>query len=183
MAAIASVKRQTANGTPARPPRTGSAAALGLAAALALAASVLLTGCRQPKQTPTADGSLAAPGKAASVDRSWLDAAKSCWPQLTQSGYTDEDIARDLIHHLGAAFPTYAALNKKGGDADLSMPIATVLPPDVSQLEHSQTPVLTRGQAVAGTPAQGALVPSTNGNAPPDALCSIRSGIPQGFTK
>ena len=141
----------------------------------------LVVGCHH--QPTTADGSMSKPGQPASVDNSWINAAKSCWPQLAQNGYTNEDIGRNLIHHLSAAFPTYAALSRHGADADLSMPIATVLPPDVTKLENSSTPVLTRGQAVAGTPPQGAIVQSTNGNAPPDALCSIQQGIPDGFSK
>ena len=149
---------------------------------MTLAVAIASTfGCHHQKQT--ADGSLAGPGQPASVDNSWINAAVSCWPQLTANGYTHDNIARNLIHHLGAAFPTYSALSRNGGDADLSMPVTTVLAPDVSQLQHSQTPVLTRGQAVAGTPPQGAIVQTTNGNAPPDALCSIQQGIPQGFSK
>ncbi len=138
-------------------------------------------GCQHQKQT--ANGSMAGPGKPASVDNSWINAAKSCWPQLAANGYNPDDIARNLIHHLGSAFPTYSALNREGGDADLSMPITTVLAPNAGLLQHSQTPVLTRGQAVAGTPPGGAIVQSTNGNAPPDALCSVQTGIPQGFSK
>ena len=147
---------------------------------VALALSTV-TGCHH--QPTTADGSMAGPGKAASVDNSWINAARSCWPQLAQSGYTRDDIGRNLIHHLGNAFPAYSALGNKGTDADLSMPIATVLPPDVTKLENSSTPVLTRGQAVAGTPPGGAIVQSTHGNAPPDALCSIQAGLPEGFSK
>ncbi len=147
----------------------------------ALTTALLTTGCHRQKQT--ADGSMAAPGKPASVDNSWVSAARSCWPDLAKNGYTQEQIASNLLHHLGSAFPSYIALNRNGADADLSMPITTVLPPDIGQLEHSQTPVLTRGQAVAGTPPQGAIVQNTNGNAPPDALCSIQPGLPQGFTR
>ncbi len=143
--------------------------------------SLLVTGCHRQKQTAT--GSLAGPGKPASVDNSWINAARSCWPQLAQNGYGNDDIARNLIHHLGAALPTYAALSRNGGDADLSMPIDSVLPPDVTKLDHSRTPVLTRGQAVAGTPPGSAAVAHTDGSAPPDALCSIQPGIPQGFSK
>ena len=85
---------------------------------------------------------MAGPGKPASVDNSWLNAARSCWLGLAKNGYTDQDLSRNLIHHLGAAFPGYGALTSNGADADLSMPITTVLAPDASQLEHSQTPVL-----------------------------------------
>ena len=139
------------------------------------------TGCRHQPQT--ADGSMAKPGQPASVDNSWINAARSCWPQLAGNGYSNDDIGRNLIHHLGAAFPTYAALSSNGADADLSMPIATVLAPDVSKLQNSATPVLTRGQAVAGVGPGGAIVQSTRGDVPPDALCSIQTGLPQGFSK
>ena len=147
---------------------------------LALAFPLVL-GCHRQKQT--ADGSMATPGQPASVDNSWLNAAKACWPDLTKNGYSNDDLSRNLIHHLGAAFPTYSVLTSNGADADLSMPITTVLAPDVSKLENSSTPVLTRGQAVAGVGPQGALVQNTHGNAPPDALCSIQTGLPQGFSK
>ena len=117
------------------------------------------------------------------MDNSWRSIAHICRPELAKSRYGDQELSRNLIHPFGSAFPAYSALSSNGADADLSMPITTVFAPDVSQLEHSQTPVLTRGQAVAGTPPQGALVQRTNGNAPPDALCSIQTGIPQGFSK
>ncbi len=87
------------------------------------------------------------------------------------------------MDHLGAAFPTYSAIDKNDASAELSLPITTILPPDVTRLENSSTPVLTRGQAVAGTPPQQAIVQNTHGNAPPDSLCSIQPGIPQAFTK
>ena len=141
----------------------------------------LLGGCHQQKRTAT--GSMALPGKPASVDNTWINAAKSCWPQLAANGYTNQDVASNLLHHLGAAFPTYGALNGNHGDADLSMPITTVLPPDASKLDHSRSPVLNRGQAVAGTPPQRAVASSTDGSVPPDALCSVQNGIPQGFSK
>lgn len=149
-----------------------------IAASLAL---LYATGCHHQKRT--ADGSIAGPGQANSVDNSWINAAKTCWPDLAKNGYSNDDIARNLIHHIGAAFPAYSALSRNGTDADLSMPVTSVLPPDVTKLENSQTPVLTRGQAVAGVGPQGAIVQNTNGNAPPDSLCSIQTGIPQDFTK
>ena len=147
--------------------------------ALAIVAA-LATGCHQKQ---TAEGSMVRPGQPASVDNSWINAAKSCWPQLDSNGYSNDDIARNLIHHLSAAFPTYAALSPKGADADLSMPVTTVLAPDVTKLANSSTPVLTRGQAVQGVGPQGAIVQSTHGIAPPDALCSVQPGLPDGFSK
>ena len=148
-----------------------------LASFLLLAA---LGGCHHRK---TAAGSLDAPGKPDSVDTTWVTAAKSCWPELAKNGYTDQDIRENLVHHIGAAFPTYSALSRNGADADLSMPLTSVLPPDTTKLFNSATPVLTRGQAVAGTPPSGAIVASTHGSAPPDALCSIQQGVPQDFSK
>ena len=144
-------------------------------------ALLTLAGCHHQKST--ADGSMAGPGQPASVDNSWINAAKSCWPELAKNGYNNDSISRNLLHHIGAAFPTYSALNRNGADADLSMPIDSVLAPDVSKLANSSTPVLTRGQAVAGVGPGGAIVQSTHGNAPPDALCSIQPGVPQGFSK
>ncbi len=141
----------------------------------------LLGGCHHQKQT--AAGSMASPDKPGSVDNTWINAAKSCWPQLATNGYTNQDIASNLLHHLGAAFPTYSALSGNHGDADLSVPLTTVLPPDASKLDHSQNPVLNRGQAVAGTPPQRAAAANTDGSAPPDALCAVQNGIPQGFSK
>ena len=149
--------------------------------ALAIALTLLpVSGCHH--QT-TATGSMDSPGQPASIDNSWINAARSCWPDLAQQGYSNADIARNLLNHLGSAFPAYSALSARTLDADLSMPITSILPPDVTKLENSSTPVLTRGQAVAGTPPRQAIVQSTHGQAPPDSLCSIQSGIPDGFSK
>ena len=119
------------------------------------------------------------------VDQSWITATQSCWPDLAKQGYTADDIRRNLanttdLHH---AFPVYAAQTHKDLDDILGKPLQTGPDPDITQLAHSQTPVLTRGQAAAGTVPQMAVVQSTDGNAPPDAFCSIQPGIPQGFSK
>ncbi len=128
---------------------------------------------------------MAAPGAAASVDNSWVNAAKSCWPDLAKGGYGVQQIQQYLIEpgHLRATFPSYGGLSDPTLKADLSLPLTTILPPDTTKLVNSSAPVLTTGQAVAGTPPGGAIVQSTHGSAPPDALCAIQSGLPQGFTQ
>jgi len=119
------------------------------------------------------------------IDPSWITATEACYPDLTKQGYTAEDIRRNLanlddFHH---AFPVYAAQNHKDLDDILGKPLQTGPDPDITQLAHSPYPVLTRGQAAAGTTPQMAVVQSTNGIAPPDAFCAIQPGTPQGFSK
>ena len=82
-----------------------------------------------------------------------------------------------------SAFPVYGAQTDDALDVDLAKPLQTAPAPDVSRLTHSQTPVFNRGQAVNGTNPRDAVVQSTNGIAPPDGVCSLQSGIPQGFSK
>ena len=63
------------------------------------------------------------------------------------------------------------------------MPLTSIYPPDPTKLVNSQSPVLTRGQAVNGTPPSGAIAQHTTTlqTVPPDALCSIQQGLPPGF--
>lgn len=112
-------------------------------------------------------------------------AAKSCWPDLAGNGYGADDITRNLASptHFRNAFPVYSAQTDDALNFLLAKPLQTAPPPDTSKLTHSQTPVLSRGQAAVGTGFKDAVVQSTNGNAPPDALCSIQPGTPQGFSK
>ena len=114
-----------------------------------------------------------------------MTATKACWPDLGKNGYGSDDLGRNLANptHFRNAFPVYAAQNDDALDQLLAKPLQTAPAPDVSKLTHSQTPVLSRGQAANGTNAQDAVVQSTNGNAPPDAFCSIQPGTPQGFSK
>ncbi len=154
-----------------------NAAALAFLIALSLCAS---SGCSH-KHT----GAPVVSSNGRLVDPSWITATQSCYPDLAKQGYTADDIRRNLanlddFHH---AFPVYAAQNHKDLDDLLGKPLQTGPDPDVSQLAHSQYPVLTRGQAAAGTVPQMAVVQSTNGIAPPDAFCAIQPGIPQGFSK
>jgi hypothetical protein len=109
----------------------------------------------------------------------------ACWPELGKQGYTSDAIRHDLadLTAFHNAFPVYVAQGKDALDTLLTKPVEAAPTPDVTKLTHSQTPVLTRGQATQGTGAQGAVVPSTNGLAPPDALCSIQPGVPQGFSR
>lgn len=119
------------------------------------------------------------------VDQSWATAVQSCWPDLSRQGYSAKDIERNLASptHFRGAFPVYAAQNDDAVDLLLAKPLEAGPAPDVSQLTHSAMPVLTRGQAASGAGPRDAAVQSTNGIAPPDALCAIQSGTPQGFSK
>ncbi len=142
--------------------------------------SITLTGCSS-KHTGapvvTTSGRL--------IDQSWITATQSCWPDLGKQGYSAEDVRRDLanLDDFHNAYPVYAAQTHKRLDEILGKPLQTGPDPDISQLAHSQYPVLTRGQAAAGTVPHMAVVQSTNGIAPPDAFCSVQPGVPQGFSK
>ncbi len=155
-----------------------------LRTSLRAAALVLLTfsvaACRNKQGE---HGSMAPVGNASSVDNSWVQAAKSCWPDLAKSNYSTEQIQGYLTNpaNIRATFPSYVGLSDETIKADITVPLATILPPDTTKLTNSSKPVLTTGQAVAGTPAQNAVVQSTHGSAPPDALCAIQSGLPEGF--
>ena len=119
------------------------------------------------------------------IDNSWVTATNACWPDLRKQGYTADDIRHNLANttDLHNAFPVYGAQTHKDLDDILGKPLQAAPDPDTSQLAHSQTPVLTRGQAAEGTVPQMAVVQHTNGIAPPDSFCSIQTGIPQGFSK
>ncbi len=119
------------------------------------------------------------------VDQSWITATQSCWPDLAKQGYSADDVRRNLanLDDFRNAYPVYAAQTHRDLDDILGKPLQTGPDPDTSKLAHSQYPVLTRGQAAAGTASQMAVVQSTNGIAPPDSFCAIQPGIPQGFSK
>ena len=149
---------------------------------LALALALGLTGCRNKQGE---HGSMAPAGNPASVDNSWVNAAKSCWPDLAKNNYSQQQIGGYLTSpaNVRSTFPSYTGLSDATIKADITVPLATILPPDTTKLVNSSSPVLTTGQAVAGTPPGGAIVQSTQGSAPPDALCAVQSGLPQGFNK
>ncbi len=119
------------------------------------------------------------------IDQSWISATQSCWPDLAKQGYTADDVRRNLanLDDFHNAYPVYTAQTHADMDNILGKPLQTGPDPDISKLAHSQYPVLTRGQAAAGTVPQMAVVQSTKGIAPPDAFCSVQPGIPQGFSK
>ncbi len=141
-----------------------------------------LAGCHGKRES---EGSMTPTGNYASVDNSWVNAAKACWPELAKNNYSTQQLQGYLVvpNHLRATFPSYAGLSDPTLKADLTVPITTVLPPDTTKLLNSSTPVLTTGQAVAGTSAQNAIEQSTHGSAPPDSLCSIQRGFPEGFNQ
>jgi hypothetical protein len=146
--------------------------------AILLIAAAILTGCRANEM-----GVKFSDREALSVDPSWLAAAKSCWPDLAHNGDTSADINRYLADplHFRATFGGYAALSDRTLRAIVSKPAAEAPAPDSSVLTGANTPVLTRGQAVAGASTQQAVASAPDGIAPPDALCAIHSGTPVGF--
>ena len=145
-----------------------------------LCLSIAVAGCRAKHE---GIGTIGSNGRG--VDPSWTTAVRSCWPDLGRNGYGTDDIARNLASptHFRNAFPVYSAQTDDALNVLLAKPLQTAPPPDISRLTHSQTPVLSRGQAANGTGPKDAVVQSTNGNAPPDAFCSIQPGTPQGFSK
>ena len=128
-------------------------------------------------------GSMAPVGSSAAVDNSWVSAAQSCWPDLTKNGHTAQQVQQYLSSpaNVRSAFPSYTGLSDATIKADITVPLATILPPATTKLVNSAKPVLTAGQAAAGTAPGAAAAQSTHGSAPPDALCAVQSGLPQGF--
>ncbi len=117
------------------------------------------------------------------VDNSWVSAAKSCWPDIASQAQSPNQIQQYLSGpaNFRATFPTYSGSTDAALRMLLTEPVGVAPLPDIGRLAHSSSPVLTRGQAAAGTGPHGAIVASTNGIAPPDALCAIQPGIPAGF--
>ena len=154
--------------------RTG----LLVAAALLLAGSGVLSGCKAREM-----GIQFADKQARNVDNSWLIAANSCWPELTHSGYSLLDVKRYLADplHFRATFAAYASLDNQQLIRVVTQPVKDAPAPDTSVLDHSQSPVLTRQQAVSRSNLQGTLPANNNGVAPADALCAIQPGTPVGF--
>lgn len=145
-----------------------------------LALTLLGAGCSSKHKGA---GTIGNGGK--NVDPSWATAVQSCWPDLSRQGYSTDDIKRNLADptHFRAAFPVYAAQNDDALDVLLAKPLQTAPRPDISKLTHVASPVLNRGEAANGAGPKDAVVQSTNGIAPPDGLCAIQQGIPQGFSK
>ena len=148
------------------------------AAVLLLAGCGALAGCKAREM-----GIQFADKQAAKVDNSWLIAANSCWPDLTHSGYSLLDVKRYLADplHFRATFATYGSLDNKQLIDVVTGPVTAAPAPDTSVLDHSQSPVLTRQQAVSRKDLNGTLPANNNGVAPADALCAIQPGTPVGF--
>jgi hypothetical protein len=136
-----------------------------------------LTGCA-PRQL----GKTFANKQATTVDTTWVTASKACWPAL-QHDYTTEALKQFLADplHFRAAFSTYSALDDNALRAIVAKPVSDAPTPDTSVLNDSQTPVLTRYQAVTGVNPETITATNTTGAAPPDALCAVHPGTPVGF--
>jgi len=146
--------------------------ALAVAALLALG----VTGCKARE-----NGVAFSKTQAKSVDRSWVTAAKSCWPDLGHTGLTDAAIVHNLSDplHFRSTFGSYASLNDAQIEAIVGRPVSEAPEPNRTPMIGSRTPVLTRTQAAtAAAPPQSAPAP---GGLPEDVLCSLQSGTPVGF--
>jgi hypothetical protein len=156
-------------------PQSKPALQAGRAAAVMLLSGIAVSGCGK---RPTGSG---APGDL--VDSSWVTAAESCWPDLIRDGYHARKIEKNLAvpPRFRSTFPSYSAQSDQQIRALLTRSLGSAPVPDISRLTHSQTPVLTRRQAAAGTSPQAAVAANTQAIAPPDALCAIQTGTPAGF--
>ena len=147
-----------------------------LLATAALLAAAALSGCKARQLGVAFDDN-----QAKSVDKSWIAAARACWPNMNDDTFDNAQMQRFLADpgHVRAAFSTFSYLSDSDLRVFVTKPIQQAPAPDSSMLSHASTPVLTRAQAVAGVNAQNAS--TTDGAAPPDALCSIHNGNPVGF--
>ncbi|MEO6922373.1 MAG: hypothetical protein ABI142_00980 [Bryocella sp.] len=120
--------------------------------------------------------------QAEKVDNTWVTAARSCWPALAH-GYDSASLKRYIADpmHFRAAFGTYSTLSDEQLRGIVLRPVTVAPTPDASILTSSQTPVMTRYQAVSGFDSANATANTTDSAAPPDALCAIHPGVPVGF--
>jgi hypothetical protein len=121
--------------------------------------------------------------QAARVDNTWLVAANHCWPDLRHQGFSVDAIQHFMADplHFRATFGAYAPLSDARLRNIVMHPVAEAPSPDTSVFDHSQTPLLTRADAVTGSNPRGTLVSEGNGLAPDDTLCAIQPGVPVGF--
>ncbi len=147
---------------------------LRLTATAALLAATGLCGCEAREM-----GTTFADKQANAVDNTWVAAVKTCWPDVAHQGYSLPGMKRYLADplHFRAAFSTYSALTDAQLLIIVTKPIQDAPPPDTSVLDHAQTPILTRDQAISGARPTS----NSNGATPPDALCAIQTGTPVGF--
>ena len=148
------------------------------AIAATLLAATALCGCEAREM-----GTTFADKQANAVDNTWVAAVKTCWPDVAHQGYSLPGMKRYLADplHFRAAFSTYSGLTDAQLLIIVTKPIQDAPPPDTSVLDHAQTPIFTRDQAIAGTSPHGLATPNSNGAAPPDALCALQTGTPVGF--
>ena len=152
--------------------RKSSAAVLALAA---LAMAMAMNGCKAREI-----GVKFADTQAAHVQKSWVQAAKSCWPALEHEGMSDGSIEHQLADplHFRAAFTSYAAYPDEDLIRMVARPLSDAPSPDNSLLENASSPLLTRAEAASGSTGSHS---STSGKPPADALCAIHPGTPVGF--
>jgi hypothetical protein len=145
--------------------------------ALAAAALLLCSGC-EARQLGVAFSDK----QAQNVDVTWVSAVKTCWPAL-EHGYDMESLKRYLADpmHFRAAFGTYSSLSDSDIRSVVLRPVTAAPAPDSSMLDRSQTAVITRYQAISGFDSSTATANTTDGAAPPDALCAVHPGTPIGF--
>jgi hypothetical protein len=122
-------------------------------------------------------GSSFADEQSPTVDNTWVTAVVACWPAMAHQGYSIEGIKHYLADplHFRAAFAVYAPLDDGTLRAIVAVPVSRAPMPDTSLLMQSQSPVISRIQAMSGATSSVTSVPG------PDSLCSIQPGLPVGF--
>ena len=122
-------------------------------------------------------GSNYADEQSATVDNTWVTAVNTCWPAVAHQSYSIEAVKYYLADpvHFRAAFAVYASLTDDMLRAIVAAPLNNAPPPDISELRHTQSSVITRTQALMGVAYAPNQVPG------PDSLCSIQPGLPVGF--
>jgi len=122
-------------------------------------------------------GSNYADEQSATVDNTWVTVVDACWPAVAHQNYSIEAVKHYLADplHFRAAFAVYAPLTDEQLRALIAAPVSSAPYPDTSVLRQSETPILTRVQALAGNTDSTTRIPSA------DSLCSIQPGLPVGF--
>jgi len=155
-----------------RPPMPHPLLKMPHAAALMLLLAFACTGCKAREL-----GANYAETQSATVDNTWVTAVESCWPAVAHQGYSTEAVKHYLADplHFRAAFAVYGGLSDSMLRAIVAAPVSNAPATDTSVLMHSETPVLTRVQAITGNTSSAGREPG------PDSFCSIQPGLPVGF--
>jgi hypothetical protein len=142
------------------------------AAALTVLLTFACVGCKAREL-----GANYAETQSAVVDNTWVTAVDACWPAVAHQRYSIEAVKHYLADplHFRAAFAVYAPFTDDQLRAIVASPVSNAPYPDTSVLMHSEMPILTRVQAMAGYTDSATRAPS------PDSLCSIQPGLPVGF--